>query len=677
MTYNQEQINKEFTKQIKEIELEDENFEGNLIIENYSSLEKIYLQNIESIEQITLKDLPNLQEIAIWDCGLQELVIENCPNIKILNLRKNSLNDLNFLINLDSLQELEITGNSKLVEILKSYHGDWKIYKQILTLQKENKESKEKEEELSSKYRGLKKSIKTNVVDQLDQQLDQINQKMERSGSFSQAGNTDELTKVAGQVVKNLKGINENLKNELTESKTEIQSLEEKLSQKQKEINYLNSQLQAQSEKIFSAYQYCVTEKEEKKLLEELVKVHIEFTKFKEQESESEDYDEKIEDYEEKEKEIKNSLRKKLDKDKMNEIRKILIECEKIALQQLELETNLNEKVTLNQQILLQIPYNQENEAKTRQLELELAKAKGQLEIYQNQLANPFSQTIIANYGQLAVGNQANFTNQITNNYYQQIISEIEQEIANSLAKQEISPAEQKVINQTIIYLGTQELFLNYRQELISNLIKSYCQLTKQSKLVKLTNNLGKIMNISSKLAGKLPGGKVAETPLNILETILNLAQSTLQEEDLKKYRQQLQEIFVKDKQSLILFDESYRSLIQSIWPDNNQSKVVQNIIATLQLKQTQLKPFSDNHNICKLGEVWEAMLPDLSLEELKTLLTNLDKKLTISQREFYSQRQELAKQSWFKTIEQKTDLLQEKKAEQLENQIVHLNISE
>jgi uncharacterized protein YllA (UPF0747 family) len=65
MTYNQEQINKEFTKQIKEIELEDENFEGNLIIENYSSLEKIYLQNIESIEQITLKDLPNLQEIAI------------------------------------------------------------------------------------------------------------------------------------------------------------------------------------------------------------------------------------------------------------------------------------------------------------------------------------------------------------------------------------------------------------------------------------------------------------------------------------------------------------------------------------------------------------------------------------------------------------------------------------
>jgi hypothetical protein len=54
-----------------------------------------------------------------------------------------------------------------------------------------------------------------------------------------------------------------------------------------------------------------------------------------------------------------------------------------------------------------------------------------------------------------------------------------------------------------------------------------------------------------------------------------------------------------------------------------------------------------------------------------------LDKKLTISQREFYSQRQELAKQSWFKTIEQKTDLLQEKKAEQLENQIVHLNISE
>ncbi|WNE40294.1 MAG: hypothetical protein GBAus27B_000361 [Mycoplasmataceae bacterium] len=82
------------------------------------------------------------------------------------------------------------------------------------------------------------------------------------------------------------------------------------------------------------------------------------------------------------------------------------------------------------------------------------------------------------------------------------------------------------------------EWITNYQADyqLLSERFKNQilCQLNNKSKITKLTNNLSKLMNISSKLAGKLPGGKVAETPLNVLETILNLAQSTLQARDFK-----------------------------------------------------------------------------------------------------------------------------------------------
>ena len=33
---------------------------------------------------------------SYWDCGTKDLVIENCPQIKILNIRKNLLTNLEF-----------------------------------------------------------------------------------------------------------------------------------------------------------------------------------------------------------------------------------------------------------------------------------------------------------------------------------------------------------------------------------------------------------------------------------------------------------------------------------------------------------------------------------------------------------------------------------------------------
>jgi hypothetical protein len=197
-----------------------------------------------------------------------------------------------------------------------------------------------------------------------------------------------------------------------------------------------------------------------------------------------------------------------------------------------------------------------------------------------------------------------NIYNHQQNNYvqvYQQILSEANHQISQSLAKSTISPQEKKIINQTIIYLGTKEIFLNYRQEIITDLINSYCRLVSKNKFGKFANHATQLMNISSKLAGAIPGGTVAQSPLGSLGIIISLAQATSQEKDLKKYLKKLQEIFDKDQEALDLFDDSYRSLTDSI-QFNNPSEITKNIINTLNLDHTQLKPFGNDQNIYKLS---------------------------------------------------------------------------
>jgi len=66
MVNNQNEFNNTYSKEIKEIEIEDEyDFEGQLSVTDYSNLEKLYLHDVDSIEKITLKNLPQLQECTI------------------------------------------------------------------------------------------------------------------------------------------------------------------------------------------------------------------------------------------------------------------------------------------------------------------------------------------------------------------------------------------------------------------------------------------------------------------------------------------------------------------------------------------------------------------------------------------------------------------------------------
>lgn len=104
--------NKENFKEITEIKLKNEDFAGQLVIEDYPNLERLYLRGIESIEKITLRNLEKLEKCTIFDCNVQELVIEKCPQIEELNVPYNSLTNLEFLKNLEKLQKLDIDDNT-------------------------------------------------------------------------------------------------------------------------------------------------------------------------------------------------------------------------------------------------------------------------------------------------------------------------------------------------------------------------------------------------------------------------------------------------------------------------------------------------------------------------------------------------------------------------------------
>lgn len=57
---------------------------------------------------------------------MKELVIENCPQIKTLNVRNNSLTSLDFLngLSLSNLEKLEVGHNPEIDKILRPHDGD-------------------------------------------------------------------------------------------------------------------------------------------------------------------------------------------------------------------------------------------------------------------------------------------------------------------------------------------------------------------------------------------------------------------------------------------------------------------------------------------------------------------------------------------------------------------------
>lgn len=268
--------------------------------------------------------------------------------------------------------------------------------------------------------------------------------------------------------------------------------------------------------------------------------------------------------------------------------------------------------------------------------------------------------TLIGNIGgnaDFSTNTQLNAYQTQYNTYYQQLTTEIEKETAKHLTDLQLTDQDQVAINQTIIFRGVQELFLNYRQALLDKLIEGYCGLVKKNKSTKLAG-FTSLMGITNKLVGAIPGGDVAQAPLGIISDTINLASDILKERNLTNYHQKLQQILNEDKKVLTLFDSYYHPLEKIIWSDKD-SQITTQIIKTLGLKKEQPYPFSTNQNPFK--DYWEKELFSFGLDQLKDFLAKLENNLKEFQQTFQQQCSELSEQEWFKTIKKNTDLLQEK----------------
>src|ERR1700722_1038966 len=115
------------------------------------------------------------------------------------------------------------------------------------------------------------------------------------------------------------------------------------------------------------------------------------------------------------------------------------------------------------------------------------------------------------------------FGSQSINTYQIQYTQNYQQLATETLTDQEITSQEQKIINQTILFLGTKELFINYRQASIDSLTDCYNKLEKSESKLKKFGLASSMMGITSKIAKAIPGGGVAETPIGIIGDTINL----------------------------------------------------------------------------------------------------------------------------------------------------------
>ncbi|WNE39999.1 MAG: Chromosome partition protein Smc [Mycoplasmataceae bacterium] len=251
MVSNQIEFDNKYSKTIKVIRIRDENnFQGQLIVESYSNLEKLYLRDVKNVDKIVLKDLIQLQECTILNCNATELIIENCPQIKNLNIENNSLTNLEFLKDLTNLEELKFDGSKDLIKFLEPYEGDWKEYQKDLQNSTDQNtlglliDIRALKKELSfseQKYAKLKEFLKEKVFILLSTQakqdlVNELNKKLQQGKKDLLAlGMTEELMSNTEAIIESVKDLKEELESELTLSKGKIKELEKELAKLKEE----------------------------------------------------------------------------------------------------------------------------------------------------------------------------------------------------------------------------------------------------------------------------------------------------------------------------------------------------------------------------------------------------------------------------------------------------------
>lgn len=171
--------------------------------------------------------MPWLQECTIQGCGTKDLTIENCPQLKSLNVQNNALTSLEFLKGLEDLEELEIDDNIEISSGSEHLPKNLKSFSYKNTNLKPFQDLALEKLKLELKYDNLKKFLK-DALASLSQETKkelaiQLGKKMEKGGSISASANTQELILNAEEVIESVKELKEGLEKELKETKQTAQ----------------------------------------------------------------------------------------------------------------------------------------------------------------------------------------------------------------------------------------------------------------------------------------------------------------------------------------------------------------------------------------------------------------------------------------------------------------------
>ncbi|CAG8685255.1 8185_t:CDS:2, partial [Ambispora leptoticha] len=237
-------------KIIKEkiIRVRDENnFKGQLVIEEYSKLEKLYLRSIKSVDKIILKNLIQLQECTILDCDTKELIVENCSQIKKLNIENNILTNLGFIKDLESLEELKMNGNTELIEILAPYYGEneknkWLEENQPLTIDNPI-DFEKKYQKLKETLNSLleKEQIKTEELIKLEKQTKEINLEEKEEQNDIVTSDLFKKLKEDKNNLSKLRKTNQELEKKLSFFEQTRRAKKQEIEQKEKELEELKT----------------------------------------------------------------------------------------------------------------------------------------------------------------------------------------------------------------------------------------------------------------------------------------------------------------------------------------------------------------------------------------------------------------------------------------------------
>ena len=114
MVNAQEWLDKNYSKEVKELDLANQDLVGQLIIQDFPDLESIKCGNNKNLASIKLINLPKLNYFHANGCQVAYLTIDNCPEINELNIANNLLTNTSFLssLNPEKLTHLSIHSNN-------------------------------------------------------------------------------------------------------------------------------------------------------------------------------------------------------------------------------------------------------------------------------------------------------------------------------------------------------------------------------------------------------------------------------------------------------------------------------------------------------------------------------------------------------------------------------------